>query len=117
MNLLSLFQSPARDQREQAEANRIHRYEYGIKEVQRWIEIKKAIIEDNEDTTRRFQETIAEHARKWGTEGEGMKILRWNMESFQQQAEEDLQEADYRLAIYRNIVLMQGRIWLALMFK
>lgn len=92
------------------EADRIHRYEYGIREVKRWTEAKKAIAADGEDTAQRFRETIAEHAQEWGTEGEGMKALRWNMDAFQQQTEEQLQEADYRLAIYRNIVLMQGRI-------
>jgi hypothetical protein len=82
MNLIYLLQS--RDQREQAEANRIHRYEYGIKEVQRLTQAKKAIVKDNEETTRRFQKAMADHARMWGTKGEGMKILRWNMESFQE---------------------------------
>ena len=92
------------------EADRIRRYEYGIREVESWTKAKKAIAADGEDTTRRFQEKMAEHAQEWGSDGEGMKALRQGMESFQEQTEERLQEADYRLAIYRNIVLMQGRI-------
>ena len=86
------------------------RYEYGVREVQRWTRAKKAIAEDGADLTRHFEEKITDHIREWGTEGEGLKILRWNMESFQEQTEQKLQEAEYRLTIYRNIVLMQGRI-------
>jgi hypothetical protein len=94
----------------QEEANRTRRYEYGIREVQRWSEARQAMAEQGEETTRRFQREMAEHARKWGTEGEGMKFIRRNMESWQEETERHLQEADQRLAIYRNIVLMQGRI-------
>jgi hypothetical protein len=94
----------------QEEANRLQRYEYGVREVQRWTQARKAIAQQGEETTRRFQQEMAEHARKWGPEGEGMKFIRWNMESWQEETERHLQEADQRLAIYRNIVLMQGRI-------
>ena len=93
-----------------SQEDRQRRYEYGVREVQRWTRAKKAITTDGADLTRRFQEKIAEHAREWGTEGDGLKILRWNMESFQEQTEERLQEAERRLTTYRNIVLMQGRI-------
>jgi len=93
-----------------SQEDRQRRYEYGVQEVQRWTRAKKTITTDGADLTRRFQEKIAEHAREWGTEGDGLKILRWNMESFQEQTEELLQEAERRLTTYRNIVLMQGRI-------
>ena len=93
-----------------AEADRQRRYEYGVREVERWTRAKKAIARDGADMTRRFQEKITEHVRDWGTEGEGLKCLRWHMESYQEDTERQLQEAEYRLTIYRNIVLMQGRI-------
>ena len=92
------------------EAARKRRYEYGVKEVERWTRAKKAIAADGADLTQRFQEKMKEHARQWGSEGEGMKILRWNMEAHQERTEELLQDADKRLTTYRNIVLMQGRI-------
>lgn len=93
-----------------AEINRQRRYEYGVREVERWTRAKKAIVRNGADLTRRFEEKIAEHVREWGTEGEGLKCLRWHMESYQENTERQLQEAEYRLTIYRNIVLMQGRI-------
>ena len=86
------------------------RYKYGVREVQRWTKARQAIAADGADLTRRFDEQIAEHIRNWGTGGEGLTILQWNRDSYQEQTEERLQEADRRLTIYRNIVLMQGRI-------
>ena len=86
------------------------RYEYGVREVQRWTKAKKAIVRNGADMTRRFEEKITEHVREWGTEGEGLKCLRWHMESHQENTERQLQEAEQRLTVYRNIVLMQGRI-------
>lgn len=111
MNLLSLFQSTTNPERARKEAARQHRYEYGIREVERWTQAKKVIAADGADLTRRFQEKIAELSQRQGPHGEGVKVLQWNMERYQERTEELLQEADYRLAIYRNIVLMQGRIW------
>lgn len=111
MKILQWFDSLIYRQHHQAEeAQRQHRYEYGVREVERWTRAKKATAKNGADLTQRFQEKIAEHAQQWGTEGEGMKILRWNMESYQEQTEQQLQEAEYRLTVYRNIVLMQGRI-------
>lgn len=92
------------------EADRIRRYEYGVEEVQRWTRAKKAIAKDGEDTTRRFLAGIEELSQRQGPQGAGVEVMRHNMALFQEQTEERLQEADYRLAIYRNIVLMQGRI-------
>lgn len=93
-----------------SEADRKRRYEYGVREVERWTRAKKAIAKDGAEMTRRFEATITEHVQKWGTEGEGLKILRWSMEAQQEQTEQRLQEAERRLSTYRNIVLMQGRI-------
>ncbi|MFD2574638.1 hypothetical protein ACFSUS_28660 [Spirosoma soli] len=92
------------------EADRRRRYEYGIEEVKRWTKAKKAIAADGEDTTRRFLAGIEELSQRQGPQGAGVEVMRHNMALFQEQTEERLQEADYRLSIYRNIVLMQGRI-------
>ena len=111
MNILPWLNSPMEQQPPTYnEESRQRRYEYGVREVQRWTKAKKAIAAGGADLTQRFQEKIAEHIRKWGTEGEGLKTLRWNMQSYQEQTEQQLQEAEYRLSVYRNIVLMQGRI-------
>lgn len=109
LQLLGLDPTQTKTRADQG-ASRQARYEYGVREVQRWTEAKKAIAASGADMTRRFEQKIIEHAREWGTEGEGMKILRWNMEAQQEQTEEELQEAEYRLTFYRNIVLTQGRI-------
>lgn len=93
-----------------SEEDRQRRYEYGVREVQRWTSAKKAIAKDGADLTRRFDKKIAEHIREWGHGGEGLRILQWNKEAFQEQTEQQLQDAEYRLTFYRNIVLMQGRI-------
>ena len=86
------------------------RYEYGVREVDRWTQARQAIAADGADLTRRFDEQIAEHVRNWGPEGEGLRILQRDRDSHQEQTEARLQEADQRLTTYRNIVLMQGRI-------
>lgn len=92
------------------EADRIRRYEYGVREVERWTRAKKAIAKDGDDTTRRFLVGIEEMSQRQGPQGAGVEVMRQHMALFQEQTEQRLQEADYRLAIYRNIVLMQGRI-------
>ena len=96
--------------RAEQEASRQARYEYGVREVQRWTQAKKAIAASGADITQRFQEKIAEFSQRQGPQGEGVKVLRWNMEAQQEQTEQELQDAEYRLTFYRNIVLMQGRI-------
>jgi len=110
MNLLSLFNSKARAERDRQEANRIRRYEYGLREVARWTQAKVAYAKSGAELTQQFEEQIARHGAQWGYEGEGMKALRWTMASFQDQTEYLIQEADYRLSVYRNIVLMKGRM-------
>jgi len=108
MGLFSFFQLGGHDQ--DKEAARQHRYQYGIQEVQRWTKAKKSIAEGRAELIREYEQTITEHIARWGYGGEGLKWLEWNMEAQQERTEELLQEAEKRLTVYRNIVLMQGRI-------
>ena len=110
MNLFSLFNSRARAERDRQEANRIQRYEFGLREVARWTQARAAHVKNGAELTQQFEQQIARHGQQWGYEGAGMKILRSNLAAYQNRTEELIQEADYRLSFYRNIVLMQGRM-------
>lgn len=108
MTFLSLFHSKARAERDRQEASRIRRYEFGLREVARWTKAKAAYAKSGAELTQQFEQQIARHGQQWGYDGAGMKILRSNLAAYQNRTEELIQEADYRLSFYRNIVLMKG---------
>lgn len=110
MNLFSLFNSSTRVNQARREADRQNRYQYGLREVQRWTEAKEAYIRDGVEMTRQFEEQIARHIAEWGPDSKGLPGFYYGMTSYQEQTERHIQEADYRLSFYRNIVLMNGRI-------
>lgn len=110
MHLFSLFNSKARAEQARREVNRIQRYQYGLREVQRWTEAKEAYIREGAEMTRQFEEQIARHIAEWGPDSKGLPGFYYGMTSYQEQTEQHIQEADYRLSFYRNIVLMKGRM-------
>lgn len=110
MNLFSLFHSPARAEQARPEADRIRRYGYGLREVKRWTEAKEAYIREGAEITRQFEDQVAQHTAQWGVGSKGLPGFYYGMTSYQEQTEQHIQEADYRLSFYRNIVLMKGRI-------
>lgn len=110
MNLFSLFNSQARTDQARQEADRKNRYQYGLREVQRWTEAREAYIREGAEMTQQFELQIARHIAEWGPDSKGLAGFYYGMSSYQEQTEWYVQEADYRLSFYRNIVLMKGRI-------
>ena len=92
------------------EADRMHRYEYAIQEVKRWTQAKQAWIKSEAQTHQELEEQIADLDRRAGVSSGASEGLRRYLADCRHRLELDLQEADYRLTIYRNIVLMGGRI-------
>lgn len=110
MNLFSLFNPSTRGDQARQEADRQNRYQYGLHEVQRWTEAKEAYIREGAEMTRQFEEQIVRHIAQWGPDSKGLAGFYYGMASYQEQTEQHIQEADYWLSFYRNIVLMKGRM-------
>jgi TolA-binding protein len=110
MNLFSLFQSNTNTlEQSQREAQRRDRYAYGVREVQRWTEAKRAWAEDGAQHIREINEKITELETRTG-DRQVSEGLRSYLADVEETLEENMQAAEYRLSFYRNIVLMQGRV-------
>lgn len=92
------------------ETDRIDRYQYAIQEVKRWTQAKQAWIKSEMQAHQELEEQIADLDRRAGVNSGASEGLRRYLADCRHRLELDLQEADYRLTIYRNIVLMQGRV-------
>ena len=92
------------------ETDRIERCQYAIQEVKRWTKAKQAWIQSEAQAHQDLEEQIADLDRRAGVSSGASEGLRQYLAACRHQLEKDLQDADYRLTIYRNIVLMQGRI-------
>ena len=103
--LLRLFTTQFQDQ-----ADATHRYKLGLEGVKRWNQAKKDITKDEAIMVRHFNYDINGLRNAQKPKAAGVQL--WEKIILAQQAftKSQLQEADKRLIVYRDMVLKKGRL-------
>ena len=103
--LLRLFTTPFQDQ-----ADATYRYKLGLEGVKRWNQAKKDIAKDEAIMVRHFNYAIDGLRNAQKPEAAGVQLWQKIIQAQQAYTKSQLQEADKRLIVYRDMVIKKGRL-------
>lgn len=103
--LLRLFTTQFEDQ-----AEAMHRYKIGLEGVKRWNQAKKDIAKDEAIMIQHFNYAINGLLKAQKPVDAGVQLWQKIILAQQTFTKSQLQEADRRLIVYRDMVLRQGRL-------